>query len=146
MRVAWHGPRPKPESGLPFHADLLSLARESDVLVACCAGGAATRHLIDARVLEALGPQGVLVNVARGSVVDTGALVAALESGALAGAALDVFESQPQVPEALLRCGRVLLTPHLGTATRETRARMGEMVLASLADHFAGRELAHRVD
>jgi lactate dehydrogenase-like 2-hydroxyacid dehydrogenase len=96
-------------------------------------------------VLEALGPQGVLINVARGSVVDTSALVQALEKEQLAGAALDVFEFQPRVPEELLRSNRVLLTPHLGTATRETRARMGEMVLASLADHFAGREPAHRV-
>jgi hydroxypyruvate reductase len=145
MQVAWHGPRAKPEVGLPYFPDLESLARASDVLVICCAGGAGTQNLVNARILEALGPKGVLVNVARGSVVDTTALVAALEGGSLAGAALDVFEFQPRVPEELLRSGRVLLTPHLGTATRETRARMGEMVLSSLADHFAGREPAHRV-
>jgi hydroxypyruvate reductase len=145
MQVAWYGPRAKPGVDLPWFDDLESLARASDVLVVCCAGGAATHHLVDARILDALGPKGMLVNVARGSVVDTAALVAALEKGALAGAALDVFESQPRVPDELLRSEKVLLTPHLGTATRETRARMGEMVLASLAEHFAGRDPAHRV-
>lgn len=145
MRVVWHGPRPKPDVALPYLADLVSLAEASDVLVLCCAGGPATHHLVDARVLEALGPRGLLVNVARGSVVDTAALIDALARGRLGGAALDVFEEQPQVPEALRRSDRVLLTPHLGSATRETRARMGAMVLASLADHFAGREPANLV-
>lgn len=145
MQVAWHGPRVKPGVQLPWFADLESLARASDVLVVCCTGGAATHNLVNARILDALGPAGVLVNVARGSVVDTKALIAALDADALAGAALDVFEFQPQVPAELLRSEKVLLTPHLGTATRETRVRMGEMVLASLAEHFAGREPAHRV-
>jgi lactate dehydrogenase-like 2-hydroxyacid dehydrogenase len=115
------------------------------VLVVACAGGAATRHLVDARVLEALGPDGVLVNVARGSIVDTDALVAALRERRIAGAALDVFENQPQVPADLLALDSVLLTPHLGTASRETRRRMGRMVYESLVDHFEGRELRHRV-
>ena len=139
MHVAWHGPRPKPDVSLPYCADLAALAGDVDVLVVTCAGGRATHHLVDARVLGALGPEGVLVNVARGSIVDTAALIEALEQRRIAGAALDVFEDQPRVPEALQRSDRVLLTPHLGTATRETRARMGAMVLASLADHFAGR-------
>ena len=145
MRVAWHGPRPKADTSLPYVADLESLARDSDVLAICCAGGPATRHLVNARVLDALGPQGVLVNVARGSIVDTAALIEALRGGSLGSAALDVVEGQPHVPEDLLGLDRVLLTPHLGTATRETRARMGDMVLASLAEHFAGRDPAHRV-
>jgi phosphoglycerate dehydrogenase-like enzyme len=87
----------------------------------------------------------VLINVARGSVVDTQALVAALDEGQIAGAALDVVEGQPAVPESLLRSEAVLLTPHLGTATRETRARMGAMLLESLDDHFSGRPLKHVV-
>jgi len=145
MAVLWHGPRPKPQVALPYVADLVALARAVDVLVVSCSGGAATRHLIDARVLEALGPDGVLINVARGSIVDTKALVAALDQGRLGGAALDVFEEQPRVPEALRNSERVLLTPHLGSATRETRARMGAMVMASLAAHFAGRVPAHLV-
>jgi hydroxypyruvate reductase len=145
MQVSWHGPRAKPGVDMPYFADLEALAAASDVLVICCSGGPATHHLVNARVLAALGARGVLVNVARGSIVDTAALVEALEQGRLAGAALDVFDSQPGVPESLLHSDRVLLTPHLGTATRETRARMGEMVLASLADHFDGREPANRV-
>ena len=145
MQVAWHGPRPKPELDLPYFPNLVSLARASEVLVVCCAGGTDTHHLVNAAVLDALGPKGVLVNVARGSIVDTAALVDALSTGRLAGAALDVFEFQPRVPQELLESGRVLLTPHLGTATRETRARMGEMVLASLEAHFNGRDPAHRV-
>ena len=145
MQVFWNGPRPKPKVDLPYVPDLLELASLVDVLVVCCAGGAATRHLVNERVMTALGPDGVLVNVARGSIVDTAALIAALDEGRLGSAALDVFEEQPRVPEALLRSDRVLLTPHLGSATRETRARMGAMVLAGLADHFAGRRPAHVV-
>jgi lactate dehydrogenase-like 2-hydroxyacid dehydrogenase len=145
MQVCWHGPRPKPHVKLRWFDDLEQMAREVDVLVVSCAGTSATRHLIDARVMRALGPEGLLVNVARGAIVDTAALIEALEQGRLGSAALDVFEDQPRVPEALLQQSRVLLTPHLGTATQETRARMGAMVLASLDDHFAGREPAHVV-
>lgn len=145
MQVFWHGPRAKPGVDLPYVADLVELARMVDVLVISCAGGAATHHLVDERVMTALGPDGVLVNVARGSIVDTAALIAALEQGRLAGAALDVFEEQPHVSESLRNSDRVLLTPHLGSATHETRARMGAMVLTDLADHFAGRRPAHLV-
>ncbi len=145
MRVQWHGPRPKPDVPHEYVASLEQLAEQADVLVVCCAGGASTRHLIDARVLAKLGSDGVLINVARGSVIDTPALIAALEEGRIASAALDVVEGQPLIPAALLRSQAVLLTPHLGTATRETRARMGALVLESLADHFAGRPLQHAV-
>jgi lactate dehydrogenase-like 2-hydroxyacid dehydrogenase len=145
MKVKWFGPRPKPDVPLERVDDLEQLAHEADVLVVCCAGGAATHHLVDSRVLAKLGPEGVLINVARGSVVDTQALVAALDEGQIAGAALDVVEGQPAVPESLLRSEAVLLTPHLGTATRETRARMGAMLLESLDDHFSGRPLKHVV-
>jgi lactate dehydrogenase-like 2-hydroxyacid dehydrogenase len=146
MQVFWHGPRPKPQIDLPYVPDLVELADMVDVLVVCCSGGAATRHLVDARVMAALGADGVLINVARGSIVDTTALIAALEAGMLGSAALDVFEDQPRVPEALVKSDRMLLTPHLGSATRETRARMGAMVLTALAEHFAGRRPAHLVD
>jgi hydroxypyruvate reductase len=145
MQVCWHGPRPKLQVPLPYFADLIEMARSVDVLALSCAGGPATRHLVDARVLEALGPEGVLVNVARGSVVDTAALVQALEQGTLGSAALDVFEDEPRVPDALRRSDRVLLTPHLGSATRETRIAMGAMAMTGLAEHFAGREPANLV-
>ena len=145
MSVRWNGPRPKPEASWPFEPDLHRLAAESDALVVACAGGPATHHLVGASVLDALGPAGVLVNVARGSVVDTAALVHALQCGALGGAALDVFEHQPQVPAALLALPNVRLTPHLGTATRQTRATMAGMVLDSIAAFVAGQPLRHRV-
>lgn len=145
MLVRWTGPREKADAPWPFISDLRQLAEQSDVLVVACAGGGPTRHLVDARVMQALGPTGILVNIARGSIVDSAALVAALDSGRLGGAALDVFEAQPQVPMSLLNRQNVLLTPHMGSATRETRSRMGELVVQSLADHFSGRMPAHRV-
>jgi lactate dehydrogenase-like 2-hydroxyacid dehydrogenase len=145
LRVKWYGPRAKPQMPYEYVPDLEQLARDSDALIVACSGGKETRNLIDARVLAALGPSGVLVNVARGSIVDTDALVAALRNRQLAGAALDVFERQPEVPPELLTLDNVLLTPHLGTATRETRGRMAEMVLESLLDYFAGRTLQRRV-
>ncbi len=145
MKVKWFGPRPKPVVPYEYVGNLEQLALDSDVLVVCCSGGPATHHLINARVLDKLGPEGVLINVARGSVVDTQALVSALAEGRIAGAGLDVIEGQPVIPEFLLRSGSVVLTPHIGTATHETRARMGAMVLASLEDHFAGRPLQHVV-
>lgn len=139
LRVQWYGPRPKPQQPYEYVPDLEQLARNSDVLVIACSGGKETRHLIDARIIAALGPQGVLVNIARGSVVDIEALMAALRAGGLGAAALDVLEKQPQVPAELLTLPNVLLTPHLGTNTRETRATMGAMVIANLVAHFEGR-------
>ena len=145
MRVKWYGPRAKPDVSYEYVPDLQQLARESDALIVACSGGKETRHLIDARILAALGPGGVLINVSRGSVLDTAALIAALRSRQLAGAALDVVEHQPEVPPELLALDNVLLTPHLGTATRETRGRMAELALESLLDCFAGRPLQRRV-
>lgn len=129
--VAYTGPQRKPVP-YEFHAELLSLARASDVLVLTCPATAATRHLIDAAAIDALGPEAYLVNVARGSVVDEAALIAALASGRLAGAALDVFENEPQVPESLRCSDRVVLTPHVASATIETRTRMANVVLENL--------------
>ncbi|MFI2379670.1 2-hydroxyacid dehydrogenase [Streptomyces sp. NPDC018964] len=108
------------------------LAEACDALVVTVAGGAGTEGLVDATVLEALGPDGHLVNVARGSVVDESALVAAVEAGRIAGAALDVFADEPNVPRALLDSDRVVLLPHIASATRETRAAMGDLVLRNV--------------
>ena len=139
LHVKWNGPHPKPQQPYEYVPDLEQLARDSDVLVIACSGGKATRHLIDARIIAALGSKGVLVNIARGSVVDIEALMAALRTGQLGAAALDVLEQQPAVPAELLTLPNVLLTPHLGTNTRETRATMGAMVIANLVAHFEGR-------
>ena len=139
LKVKWYGPRPKPQQPYEYVPDLEQLARESDVLMVACSGGKATRHLIDARIIAALGSKGVLVNIARGSVVDIAALIPALRAGQIGAAALDVLEHQPQVPAELLTLPNVLLTPHLGTNTRETRATMGAMVIDNLVAHFEGR-------
>ena len=135
--VAYTGPQRK-EVPYAFHADLLDLARASDVLVLACPANASTRHIVNAAVLAALGEEGYLVNVARGAVVDEGALVAALDAGRLAGAALDVFENEPHVPEALRSSSRVVLTPHMASATVETRIRMADVVLENLDAFRAG--------
>jgi lactate dehydrogenase-like 2-hydroxyacid dehydrogenase len=144
MSIAWNGPRPK---DLPwrYEPDLIALARSVDVLVAACPGGAATRGLISRAVLEALGP-GVFVNIARGSVVDEAALVDLLAARRLGGAALDVFADEPRVPEALFALDHVVLQPHQASATRETRAAMGQLVLDNIAAHVAGRPLVTPVN
>jgi hydroxypyruvate reductase len=126
--------------GLPytFHDQVAALAAQSDFLVVITPGGAATRKLIDAKVLAALGPKGYLINVARGSVVDETALIAALQAGTIAGAALDVFENEPQVPEALRALDNVVLTPHIGSATTATRHAMANLAFENLRAFFAG--------
>ena len=118
-----------------------ALAAEVDFLVVITPGGAGTSKLIDARVLAALGKKGVLVNVARGSVVDEAALVAALQNGTIAGAGLDVFENEPHVPEALFALDNVVLVPHIGSATWQTRQAMSDLAFGNLQAHFAGQPL-----
>jgi hydroxypyruvate reductase len=140
MAIAWHGPRAK-ELPWRYEPDLIALARGVDVLVASCPGGAATRGLISRDVLEALGPRGTFVNIARGSVVDEAALVELLAAGQLGGAGLDVFSDEPQVPEALFTLDHVVLQPHQASATRETRAAMGQLVIDNVAAYIAGRPL-----
>jgi lactate dehydrogenase-like 2-hydroxyacid dehydrogenase len=141
MAIAYYGRRPQPEVAYAYHASLVDLARASDVLALTCPGGAETRGLVDAAVLEALGPEGYLVNVARGSVCDEPALVEALVHRRIAGAGLDVFASEPNVPEALLGLDHVVLQPHAASATAETRDAMAQLVVDNLAAHFAGRPL-----
>ena len=115
-----------------YYADLVAMARASDVLIVITPGGAATRHLVSAEVIDALGPEGILVNVSRGTVVDEAALVAALEAGRLGGAGLDVFEAEPVIPDALKTMENVVLLPHVGSATVETRTKMGDLVCDNL--------------
>ena len=123
-----------------FQPKLEQLAQGSDFLVVAASGGPATRGLVSRPVLDALGPTGVLINVARGSVVDERALVAALAEGRLGGAGLDVFAHEPDVPKALCDMDNVVLQPHRASATVETRRAMADLVLANLSAHFDGRE------
>lgn len=139
--IAYHGPRQKREMAYRFFADLGDLARWSEILVIAATGGEKTRHLVNREVLDALGPDGTLINIARGSIVDEGALVRALEAGAIGGAGLDVFEHEPEVPAALTALDNVVLMPHTGSATHETRGAMGELFIDNLVAHFAGRPL-----
>lgn len=141
MRLCYYGPRPKADIAYPYYADLAEMAAAVDVLVLALPGGVATRHVVDGRVLDALGPEGVLINIARGLVVDQAALVERLLDGRLGGAGLDVFEQEPQVPEALFDLPNVVLTPHVASATVETRAAMAQLMLDNLLAHFSGLPL-----
>ena len=141
MQVSYHGPSRKVDVAYPYYADLLEMAAAVDVLVLALPGGTATHHVVDGRVLDALGPEGVLINVARGSVVDQAALVERLLDGRLGGAGLDVFEQEPQVPEALFDLPNVVLTPHMASATVETRTAMARLMLDNLLAHLSGRPL-----
>jgi hydroxypyruvate reductase len=126
-------------------ATLGELAAQVDVLVVAVPGGAKTRHLIGADVFAAMPPHGHFVNVARGDVVDEAALIAALQTGQIAGAGLDVYENEPEVPEALRALENVTLLPHLGTAALEVRVAMGLMAVENLRAFFAGEDLPNAV-
>ena len=141
MSIAYTSRNARPEAPYPYFASAEALAREVDFLVVITPGGAATRKLIDAKVLAALGKKGYLVNVARGSVVDEPALVEALRAGTIAGAGLDVFENEPNVPAELLALDNVVLTPHVGSATWQTRQAMADLSFGNLQAHFAGKPL-----
>jgi hydroxypyruvate reductase len=141
MSIAYMARSAKADLPYTFHADIKTLAANSDYLVAITPGGAGTRKLIDADVMKALGPQGCIVNVARGSVVDETALIAALQAGTIAGAALDVFENEPNVPQALRDLDNVVLVPHIGSATTQTRHAMAKLAFDNLHAQMTGKPL-----
>jgi lactate dehydrogenase-like 2-hydroxyacid dehydrogenase len=141
MTVRYCGPRRKLDAPYEFVADPVALARASDVLMVACKGGRETRHLVSTAVIEALGPAGTLVNVARGSVIDEAALIAALRDRRLGFAALDVFESEPDVAPELLALANVIVQPHHGAATVETREGIGRLVIENLVAKLDGRPL-----
>jgi len=141
LKIAYQGPNRKPDLPYPHFADPVALAREVDFLVAACPGGEATRGLVSRAVIEALGPQGVFVNISRGSVADEAALIEALRDGRLGGAGLDVFATEPRIPETFFAMENVVLQPHVGSATHPTRRAMGQLVVDNLAAFFAGKPL-----
>jgi len=140
LQIAYSGPHALDGVAYRFEPDLEKLARGSDFLVISAAGGPQSQGVVGEAVLNALGPEGTLINVARGSIVDEDALVRALADGRLGGAGLDVFAHEPNVPEALRSMDQVVLQSHRATTTVETRVAMGELVIANLDAHFAGKE------
>lgn len=139
MELSYHGRRKQDDVAYRFFDDLVEMARNSDYLVAICPGGEATNNIVNRQVMDALGSEGVLINVARGTVVDEPELVLALQEGRLGGAGLDVFLEEPKVPEALFEMDQVVLQPHAASATVETRHAMGDLVVKNLRAHFAGK-------
>ena len=138
MKVAYTG-RTRQDVPYEFVPDLNALAALVDFLVVACPGGEATKNVVNAEVLAALGAKGTLVNIARGSIVDEPALVRALEAGTIKAAGLDVFADEPRIPSKLLAMDNVVVLPHVGSATRETRQAMGDLCKANLDAYFAGK-------
>lgn len=141
MDIAYYGPREKEDFPYTYYDDLAVLAAESDVLVLTCMGGTKTKHLINYDILKALGKSGFLINIARGSVVNQKDLLMALSNKIIAGAGLDVYDDEPYVPESLFTRDDVVLLPHIGSATLETRTKMGQIVAGNILAHFNGDEL-----
>lgn len=140
MDIAYFGPNKK-DVPYKYFASLNDLATKSDFMMLTCPGGEATKHIIDYNVLGHLGKSGYLINIARGSVVKQDDLLVALKNKSIAGAALDVYDDEPNVPESLFVMDNVVLTPHIGSATRETRKKMGALVAANIKAHFEGKKL-----
>jgi hydroxypyruvate reductase len=146
MDIAYHS-RSAKDVPYRYYASLQEMARDVDILIAIVPGGAETKHLVDREILDALGPDGTLINVARGSVVDEKALIAALAEGRLGAAGLDVFADEPHVPQALKDMKEnVVLQPHQASATHETRLAMGRLVLQNLLAGVAGKPLVTPVN
>ncbi|VFR56174.1 D-3-phosphoglycerate dehydrogenase [plant metagenome] len=147
MTISYHNRRARADA--PAHYDYAAsvrdLARDSDYLVLAIPGGNATKHLINAEVLQALGADGYLINVARGTVVDEQALIQALQAGTIAGAGLDVFEHEPEVPAALRELDQVVLLPHIGSGTHETRQAMADLFIENLQAWFGEKRLVTQV-
>jgi lactate dehydrogenase-like 2-hydroxyacid dehydrogenase len=139
--ISYHNRHEVADSPYTYVPSAVELAREVDVLIVATAGGAGTRNLIDGEVIDALGAGGYLINIARGSVVDEKALVDALADGRLAGAGLDVFADEPNVPEPLLTMDNVVLLPHVASGTVQTRAAMEDLTLHNLDQFLATGEL-----
>lgn len=137
--IAYHGRSQQADQAYEFYENLTDMARDSDFLIAICPGGEATRGIVNRQVLEALGPDGTFINVARGSVHDEDALIDALASGKLGHAGLDVFAAEPRIPESLRALDNVTLQPHQGSATVETRRAMGDLVANNLLSFFDGK-------
>lgn len=139
LKLAYHGRSRQPDIAYPYYASLVEMAKAVDILMVIAPGGASTKAIVNREVLSALGPKGILINVARGSLVDEPVLVEMLQSGALGAAGLDVFLDEPRVPEALFGLENVVLLPHVGSASVDTRNRMGQLVVDNVIAFTEGR-------
>jgi hydroxypyruvate reductase len=137
MDIRYHSRNPVKGVAWAYEPSLKALAQWCDFLMVVVSGGAATRHLVTAEILDALGPKGFIINVSRGTVIDEAALVKALQDKRIAGAGLDVFDDEPKVPEALFKLDNVVLLPHVASGTHETRQAMADVVLANLRSFFS---------
>jgi len=146
LAVSYTGRNKQAGVAYAYYPDALSLAKAVDIMIVAAPGGAETRGLIGKAVLEALGPEGTIVNIARGSVIDEQAMIGALAMGKLGSAGLDVFEKEPNVPAELLALDNVVVQPHVGSATQATRTAMGQLVIDNLAAYFAGKPLVTPVN
>jgi hydroxypyruvate reductase len=144
MQIRYHN-RTRKDVPYPYDPDPVTLAKESDVLLVVTPGGPETSKLVNARVLDALGPQGYLVNIARGSVIDEPVLLRYLQEKRIAGAGLDVFADEPRVPAEFFTLDNAVLFPHVGSATQETRKAMGDLQIENLRLHFSGKPVKSRI-
>jgi hydroxypyruvate reductase len=141
MEISYHNRSKQSDVSYPYFAELSALAEAVDFLIVSTPGSASTKALINANILKALGPKGFLISVARGSVTDQPALIAALQNGTIAGAGLDVFANEPEVPAELMAMDNVVLTPHMASGTVSTRTAMADLAFGNLSAHFAGQPL-----
>lgn len=139
LKIAYHGRRKQEDSPYPYYPTLKGMAQACDILMVITPGGPETKNIVNAEVLEALGPKGVLINVARGTVVDEPALIEALQNKKIATAGLDVFADEPRVPQALIDMDHIVLLPHVGSASHHTRQAMGQLVVDNIAHFLAGK-------
>lgn len=139
LPVSYHGRSRQADVAYRYYPSLVEMAADVDVLISVAPGGASTHHIINAEVLKALGPNGILINVGRGTVVDEQALIEALQNKTILSAGLDVFEDEPRVPQALIDIDHAVLLPHVGSASIHTREQMGQLLVDNLVSWFEGK-------
>lgn len=139
--ISYYSTSQKPDSHYKYYPNVIELASNCEILVIACSLNESTRHIINREVIDALGPKGFLINIGRGGHVDEPELVAALVEGRLGGAGLDVFEHEPEVPNQLIHLENVVLSPHVGSCTKETREAIADLVVANLVAYFSNQPL-----
>ncbi|KAH1091011.1 hypothetical protein J1N35_018268 [Gossypium stocksii] len=139
--ISYHSRSKKPNTNYKYYSNIVDLAADCQILFVACALTEETRHIVNRKVIDALGPKGILINIGRGAHVDEPELVSALLEGRLGGAGLDVYENEPNVPEQLFSLENIVLAPHVGSDTEETSKAMADLVISNLEAHFKGKPL-----